>query len=185
MSLEDQIAKLDKDLRALIVSWERFFAGDLRVPPHADNTRLSNRLRALSGTPNQRRAEQFRLEQLQHRFSTYAANWERMLREREEGRGRFGGTGAAAPPRPAAANADSGRTVDSTGSDSLYDRYVAAKREHGEEVSLDRERFERQLAEKQEKLKAQLGRDVRFEVMVDDGKVKLAARKERKAGRRE
>jgi flavin-dependent dehydrogenase len=73
----------------------------------------------------------------------------------------------------------------STGSDSLYDRYVAAKREHGEEVSLDRERFERQLAEKQEKLKAQLGRDVRFEVMVDDGKVKLAARKERKAGRRE
>jgi hypothetical protein len=185
MSLEDQIAKLDKDLRDLIVSWDRFFAGDLRVPPHADHGRLSNRLRALSGKPNQRRAEQFRLEQLQHRFASYAANWERMLREREEGRGRFGGSGTAVPPRPAAANAGGGSSVESTDGEPLYDQYVAAKREHGDEVSVDREKFERQLAEKRKKLQARLGRDVRFEVMVDDGKVKLAARKNRKAGRRE
>jgi hypothetical protein len=185
MSLEDQIAKLDKDLRDLIVSWERFFAGDLRVPPRAENTRLSNRLRALSGKPKQRRVEQFRLEQLQHRFTSYSANWERMLREREEGRGRFGGSGAAVGAKPVAANAAGGSSVDPNDSESLYDRYVAAKREHGEEVSVGRERFERQLVEKQKKLRARLGHDVRFEVMVDDGKVKLAARKQRRTGRRE
>jgi hypothetical protein len=180
MSLEDQIARLDKDLRDLIVSWERFFAGDLRVPPHADHSRLSNRLRALSGRPSRRRAEQFRLEQLQHRFSSYSANWERMLREREEGRGRFGRQGATGPPKPAAANAHGGPTVDDGGGGSLYDRYVAAKRELGEHTAVDRTAFERQLADKREKLRARLGHEVRFEVMVDEGKVKLAARKKRK-----
>lgn len=184
MSLEDQIAKLDKDLRDLIVSWERFFAGDLRVPPQAENSRFSNRLRALSGKPKQRRADQFRLEQLQHRFTSYAANWERMLREREEGRGRFGGTGVSVPARPPAAGTASGGSTEDPGGESLYDRYVAAKREHGEGVPVDRESFERQLAEKREKLQARLGHDVHFEVMVDDGKVKLAARKKRKTGRR-
>jgi hypothetical protein len=185
MSLTDQIAQLDKDLRDLIVSWERFFAGDLRVPPHNDHSRFSNRLRALSGKPNRRRADQFRLEQLQHRFTSYAANWERMLREREEGRGRFGGPAAAVPVPRAAANGGGHGSVDSSDRDSLYDRYVAAKREHGEEVSVDRERFEQQLAEKRDKLQARLGRDVHFEVMVDDGKVKLAARRNRRTGRRE
>jgi hypothetical protein len=115
MSLTDQIAQLDKDLRDLIVSWERFFAGDLRVPPHNDHSRFSNRLRALSGKPNRRRADQFRLEQLQHRFTSYAANWERMLREREEGRGRFGGPAAAVPVPRAAANGGGHGSVDSSG----------------------------------------------------------------------
>lgn len=184
MSLEEQIARLDKDLRDLIVSWERFFAGDLRAPPHADHSRLSNRLRALSGRPNQRRAEQFRIEQLQHRFTSYAANWERMLREREEGRGRFGGSGAAMPQTPAAANTGRSSSVDRGDGDSLYDRYVAAKREQGENIALDREKFEQQLAEKRKKLQTRLGHDVRFEVMVDEGKVKLAARKIKKGEKR-
>lgn len=185
MSLADQITKLDKDLRDLIVSWERFFAGDLRVPPHADHSRFQNRLRALAGKPSRRRAEQFRLEQLQHRFTSYAANWERMLREREEGRGRFGGSAAAMPSTHAAANVGGVGSVDPSDSDSLYDRYVAAKREHGEKVAVDRERFERQLAQKRDKLRTRLGDDVCFDVMVDDGKVKLAARRNRRTRRRE
>jgi hypothetical protein len=54
---------------------------------------------------------------------------------------------------------------------------VAAKREHGLGVSVDRETFEAELVTKREKLEAKLGQKVRFEVLVEDGKVRLAARK--------
>jgi hypothetical protein len=61
----------------------------------------------------------------------------------------------------------------------LYDRYVAAKRQQGQDATVDRASFEAQLAVQRKKLATRLGKDVQFEVVVEDGKVKLAARKTR------
>jgi hypothetical protein len=184
MDLTDSIALVENALRDLIRDWERFFAGDLKVPPHAKHDRISGRLKSLSQHQTQRRADQFRLEQLQHRFMAYAMNWERMLREREEGRGRFAtaamAESAAAAPPPDASRTDS---VDKRKAESLYDRYVAAKHEHGLEVGADRAAFEAQIDAEREKLEDRLGEKVRFEVLVEDGKVKLAARRERRKGK--
>jgi hypothetical protein len=181
MSLTDSIALVENALRDLIRDWERFFAGDLKVPPQAKHDRISTRLRSLSQEPMQKRADQFRLEQLQHRFMAYAVNWERMLREREEGRGRFG---AAVPAKAeetrAVANARAAASVEKRTGDSLYDRYVAAKHEHGEELKTDRAAFEAQIEAERAKLEKRLGDKVRFEVLVENGKVKLAARRERR-----
>src|SRR5512139_3958851 len=93
MNLGEQLALIERAMQALIRDWERFFAGDLRVPPHDDSDRLGRRLRLLAEDSGGSRVDRFRLEQLQHRFQTYLQNWERMLRDREEGRAR---TGAAA-----------------------------------------------------------------------------------------
>jgi hypothetical protein len=183
MNLTDSIALVENALRDLIREWERFFAGDLKVPPQAKHDRISGRLKSLSHQPMQRRADQFRLEQLEHRFMAYAMNWERMLREREEGRGRFApgaqakAAGAASPTNTARAE-----SVDQRKGDSLYDRYVAAKSEHGQEVGADRAAFEAQIDAERAKLEDRLGEKVRFEVLVEDGKVKLAARRERRKG---
>ena len=183
MTVADPIALVDRALTDLIRDWERFFAGDLRVPPHDKHERLERRLRTLSQHPPRRRADQFRLEQLQHRFMAYAMNWERMLREREEGRSRAGGAAAARPPSaPAPANGRASRAVDPEESGALYDRYVAAKRARGLEVQVDRGAFEAQLASERSKLEARLGQKVCFDVLVEDGKVKLAARKIRSRG---
>jgi hypothetical protein len=148
------------------------------VPPQANHERINRRLRHLAGETIQRRGDQFRLENLQHRFTTYAANWTRMLREREEGRGRFAADGRPqpAPARPET-NADATGSVSTPGNGNLYDRYAVAKRERGLEVNVSREQFEAQLASEQQKLETRLGHAVRFEVHVQDGKVKLAARK--------
>ncbi len=183
MTAADPIALVERALTELIRDWERFFAGDLRVPPHDRHERLERRLRNLSQHPPRRRADQFRLEQLQHRFMAYAMNWERMLREREEGRGR---PAAAVPARPPSAetpaNGPGSGSVDLGESGALYDRYVAAKRDQGLEVQVNREAFEAQLASERSKLEARLGQKVRFDVLVEDGKVKLAARKVRSRG---
>ena len=86
MELEQKIQMLERDLREHVKNWERFFAGQLRVPPEVERTRFAQRLRTLAEREFTRRADQFRVEQLQHRFMSYSQNWERMLREREEAR---------------------------------------------------------------------------------------------------
>jgi hypothetical protein len=178
MNLTEQLAIVDRALQKLIRDWERFFAGDLRQPPTSDRDRLARRLRLLAEDQEGSRAERFRLEQLQHRFVSYSANWERMLREQEEGRGRSVAAvrrrGAPTAPDP---NASEPGTVDRPGPADLYDRYVAAKRDQGVEVAVDRETFDAEISAKRDKLEQELGRSVRFDVLVEeDGKVRLAAR---------
>ena len=182
MDLEQKIQMLERDLREQVKNWERFFSGGLRVPPEVERARFAQRLRSLAEQNFNRRADQFRVEQLQHRFMSYSQNWERMLRDREEGR--FArGEGASSRhthPHVEEANGPTVTSVDSPGRGSLYDRYVSAKRQLGLDVRMNRSDFDKQLERQREQLQDKLGRQVQFEVRVEDGKVKLAARKVRK-----
>lgn len=181
MDLEQKIQILERDLRELVKNWERFFSGALRVPPEIERTRFAQRLRTLAEQTFHRRADQFRVEQLQHRFMSYSQNWERMLRDREEGR-LARAEGSSSPrtyPQIEEANGPTVTSVDSSERGSLYDRYVAAKRQLGHGVRMERSEFDQQLERQRGQLEAKLGRQVQFEVRVEDGKVKLAARKVR------
>ena len=181
MELIEQIAFLERAVNEHIKEWERFFGGISKVPPVPERERIARRLRVLTEQTVNRRAEQFRIEQLQHRFMTYSMNWERMLREREEGRGKPPQVeGSMATPRPGAANAAPAGSVDSRGETDLYDRYLTAKSEHGLDVRVDRETFDEQIAQQRRKIEERLGRKVRFEVQVEDGKVRVVARKSKK-----
>ena len=182
MDLEQKIQMLERDLREQVKNWERFFSGALRVPPVVERTRFTQRLRTLAEQTFHRRADQFRVEQLQHRFMSYSQNWERMLRDREEGRLAQGDESSSPQTRPhfEETNGPTVTSVDSSGRGSLYDRYVTAKRQLGLDVRLGRSDFDRQLDQQREQLQEKLGRQIQFEVRVEDGKVKLAARKVRK-----
>ena len=177
MELIDKIVVLERAVSELIKEWERFFSGLSRVPPLAERDRIARSLRLLTEQTVHRRSEQFRIEQLQHRFMTYSQNWERMLRAREEGRGvdpRAEAAGAAgvdvgvAPP------------VHEGGEEDLFDRYIAAKKEHGLDVRVDRGTFEEQIALQRRQIEERSGRAVRFDVQVVDGKVRVVARKAKK-----
>jgi len=235
MRVDQQLPALEQMLNRLIREWERFFAGDRRVPPVVERTALDRRFRALLERPDNRRSVQFKFEQLQHRFGTYSQMWERMLREREEGRSPYpirrpgapppppppeplqpeparqapaaaspGGAGdsaaehrvagpdeptapvprldpSAQPARPAAhaaspPNAPASASVPSSGG-SLFDRYVAAKQYVGQEAKVDQRAFQAQIERQRSAIEAKLGQKVRFEVVVEGGKVKLAARR--------
>jgi hypothetical protein len=180
MDLEQKIQMLERDLREQVKNWERFFSGGLRVPPEVERTRFAQRLRSLAEQTFTRRADQFRVEQLQHRFMSYSQNWERMLREREEGRlARDPSVQPHTHPHIEEANGPTVTSVDQSGRGPLYDRYVAAKRQLGLDVRMSRSEFDTQLEQQREQLQNKLGRQVQFEVRVEDGKVKLAARKVR------
>ena len=181
MELIEQIAMLEGVLQKHIRKWEMYFSGVERVPPQDERERINRRIRLLAEQTVNRRAEQFRIEQLQHRFMTYSQNWERMLREREEGR-------AAKPHtdhelrRSAAANGTGKGSVDKAEESSLFDRYRAAKSERGLDIGVDRKTFDQQIAEQRKKIEERLGRKVRFDVQIENDKVRVVARKEKKKG---
>ncbi len=180
------VATLERELQGLILQWERFFSGDRRMPPQTERTRLERRIRQLQETGTLRGGAQFRLDQLQHRFSTYAALWERQLRQREEGRKvgvqtghRIESTGRATSveSRP---NERVPASVESSEGAGLYDRWMAAKREVGSGVGMTREEFEARLEKQRQELGGRLGGEVEFDVTVREGRVKLTARAKKK-----
>ena len=179
MELTEQIAVLERALKEHIRKWEMFFSGVEKVPPQTDRDRIARRLRLLSEETVHRRADQFRIEQLQHRFMTYSQNWERMLREREEGRTANVHTNPELR-RPVAANVSRAPSVEKAGSEDLFDHYRAAKGEHGHNVGVDRTTFEEQIAVQRQKIEERLGTKVRFQVRVEDGNVRVVARKIKK-----
>jgi hypothetical protein len=179
MELIEQIAVLERALRDHIIKWEKFFSGVDKVPPVTERDRIARRLRLLSEETVNRRAEQFRIEQLQHRFMTYSQNWERMLRAREEGRTPSFHSNPRLR-RAAAANVSRGSSVEETGGDALFEQYCAAKSEHGLSVGVDRATFDEQIAVQRQKIEERLGTKVRFQVRVEDGNVRVVARKIKK-----
>jgi len=172
MHMAAALAELDRAFRALIVEWERYFSGDRKVPPIGDRERFARRLGVLTGR-EARGAEAFRREQLQHRFTSYSQMWERQLRQREEGR--VAGGYIQGAPR-SAPNAEAAASVESGGDEGLWNRYVIEKERLGQEVTMGREAFLEQLNRQREELEARFGCTVRFQVQVEGGRVKVAAR---------
>jgi hypothetical protein len=178
MELIEKIAIIERTLQEHIRKWERYFSGIDRVPPQDEKQRINLRIRRLAEQTVNRRAEQFRIEQLQHRFMTYSQNWERMLREREEGRNQLSQV-ASELRRPVDANAGASQSVDKVGEDPLFDRYLAAKTERGLEVNVDRKTFDAQIADQRQKIEKRLGREVRFDVQIEGDKVRVVAKKKK------
>ena len=178
MELTEQITVLERALKEHIRKWDMFFSGVEKVSPQIERERITRRLRFLSEQTVNRRADQFRIETLQHRFMTYSQNWERMLREREEGRKVQPHTNPEL--RAAAANDPPPAPGEGGEGDSLFERYCAAKAEHGIDVGVDRKTFDEQIAAQKKKIEERLGREVRFELRVEGDQVRVVAKKNKK-----
>jgi hypothetical protein len=189
MDVSSKINGLEGDLRTLITRWDRFFAGELKMPPTREKEILGQRLRALADTPEGAHSgDHFRLEQLQHRFMSYAMNWQRLLREREEGVRRFvpgqqdGVSHAVSPARQEVmANTPPPASVDHVDTDDLFERWCSAKAETGHEVKINRQAFEAQINRQRQDIEKRMDSTVMMDVTVADGKVKLTARRVEKS----
>ncbi|MEN8163397.1 MAG: hypothetical protein ABFS37_04650 [Acidobacteriota bacterium] len=185
MDLSSLIIGLEGDLRMLITQWDRFFSGELRVPPNREKNILGQRLRALSEkSSGESSGDRFRLDQLQHRFMTYAVNWERLLREREEGVRRFipgkgheVGASVSSGSQSPVPNVRPVASVDRDDTGDLFERWCRVKAEIGQDVKIERHAFEAQIDRQRRDIEARMGAKVEFEITVADGKVKVTARR--------
>jgi len=183
-TIENELAVLERGLRALQVEYERFFTGDLKLPPNDTRRRMEDLLKRLAGVNVEKAAERFRLQNIQSRFHSLTELWEKRLVARAEGKP-VGGRPprarkeAAAPAKgPDADASTSVRRRERSDLMPLFQRYCDARRAMGEDVSrLRYERFEELIRRQASEIRRATGsKRLVFEIQTLDGKVRLVGR---------
>ena len=169
----DQLAALIQKFR---VDSQRFFAGDLLLPPEEMRDKIVAELRRLRGSGLKGAAASFRLGSLEAQFQSHLDLFGRRLRAREQG--------AAG----VAARAESASTPDPEKGVILGQRDSSAAVEalfkglYQRNPTMDLERFRAYIQRQAETIRAKTGcREIQFRIAVQDGKTKLKAKPVRSA----
>jgi hypothetical protein len=196
---ERELLVLEQSLRRLAAECDAFLYGSASKPPVQTRRHVEEMLRRLNASDSMSAAERYRFSTLQGRFSALTERWDRLLAEKESGRrpglyGHFREAGGASGgpsggiPGPNANNPNVGRpssvqeerpAVPANPDRDLFERYVAAKKARGEDVSGYRlEGFLEGLERERRKVRERVGAaDVVFDVAERDGRVRLVAKK--------
>ena len=183
---EEQLARLEEDIRRLKVEFDIYFNGAAKRPPYDTKGRVETVVKRLADERTLSFAQRYHYNSLVARYTSFLQLWRRTMQEREEGR-------VHAPTRRhARAAEDSRESAPSTfvcadaRSDvetvkNLYGALVEAKKSCGESTDdLSFARFHRMVAEKSEALKERADCErVHFSVAVRDGRVQFKAKAEK------
>jgi hypothetical protein len=191
---DDELDKLEEDIRKLKNKYDQFFAGIQKMPPSHERRMVEVYIHELSKQKIRDNTRRFRLSQTLSRFNQYREMWGRKMREREEGPLDFRRRQAAMkepseeirrPARPdvrVTSSAAEPYVKVGTGSNGAEIRqiYDQIEKEHqklgrASNVSFDqlRSMIEKQSESVRERYKVSA---VAFRVDVVDGKVKLKAK---------
>ena len=181
MATEEDIAELDRKVKQLKLDYERYFLGLRPREPLQLRGDVDRTMTLLSSKPIQNTALRFRYASICSRYQAFKRQWGDTLRQMEAGtytRHRFKAQlhdrePAQAPPAQQAAAASG---------DDLYASYRDARLACGQPVEkLSRERLDTIIASQREKLEKRFGADARFQfrVVVEDGRAKLKASRQR------
>jgi hypothetical protein len=185
VSIARDLDLLDKSIASLKLDYERFFSGDLKVPPLPARRSVEQVLRRVGNVSLDKAEERFRLQALQGRFTALSELWEKRLVAKEEGRGRIRPQIRVRPvERPAPApSSDAGAAASVKGLGrgdlrSLFDRYCAARAALGEDASrLRYDRFEELVKKQAAEIRRATGATrLAFDVQTREGKVRLVGR---------
>jgi len=185
VSIARDLDLLDKSIVSLKLDYERFFSGDLKVPPVPARKSVEQVLRRVGNVSLDRAEERFRLQALQSRFTALSELWEKRLLAREEGRSRVRPPirlrSVEQPASSPSGNAGAAASVKGSGRGdlrSLFERYCAARAALGEDASrLRYDRFEELVKKQAAEIRRATGATrLAFDVQTRDGKVRLVGR---------
>jgi hypothetical protein len=181
-TVEEQLARLEEDIRRLKVEFDIYFNGAAKRPPYDTKGRVETLIKRLADERTLTFAQRYHYNSLAARFSSFMQLWRRTMQEREEGRG----PARRPAPRPEPESAPATFVCADPRSDvrtvrGLFDALVEARRKCGEPTEdLSFARFHRMVAEKSEALKQRAGCErVHFSVTVCDGRVQFKAKAEK------
>jgi len=182
---EEQLARLEEDIRRLKVEFDIYFNGAAKRPPYDTKGRVDTLIKRLADERTLSFAQRYHYNSLAARYSSFMQLWRRTMQEREEGRGhasrRQAHAAAAAPESKPSTFVCADARGDVQTVRGLYDALVEARRRCGEPTEdLSFSRFHRMIAEKSEALKERVGCErVHFSVAVQDGRVQFKAKAEK------
>jgi len=183
---DEQLTRLEEDIRRLRIEFDIFFNGAAKRPPYDTKGRVETLLKRLGDDRTLTFAQRYRYNSLAARYNAFRDLWRRTMQGREEGRD---------PASAARANAKRELTADAEPVSivctdahkeidvvkSLYASLVEAKQRCGEPTEgFSFPKFHRLVAQKADGLKEKSGcKRVRFSVAVEDGHVSFKAKPDR------
>jgi hypothetical protein len=185
-SADEQLTRLEDDIRRLRIEFDIFFNGGAKKPPYDTKGRVETLLKRLGDDRTLTYAQRYRYNSLASRYNAFRDLWRRTMQGREEGRDPVSAARASAKRETAEKKieavsfvcADAHHEVEIVRN--IYDSLIEAKRCCGEPTEdLSFPKFHRLLASKADGIKQQVGcARVRFSVAVEDGHVSFKARAE-------
>jgi len=82
---DDELDKLEEDIRRIKNRYDQFFAGIAKTPPSFERHQLESRIHELSKQNIRDNARRFRFNTILSRYNQFREMWARKMREREEG----------------------------------------------------------------------------------------------------
>lgn len=182
---DEQLTRLEEDIRRLRIEFDIFFNGAAKRPPYDTKGRVETLLKRLADDRTLTYAQRFRYNSLAARYNAFRDLWRRTMQGREEGRDPVMAARAQvkketiAPPEPSSfVCADAHREVEVI--KNLYRSLLEAKQRCGQPTEdLSFPKFHRLIASKADGIKQQRQCErVRFSVAIENGQVSFKARAE-------
>ena len=83
-SLDQQIVRLEEDIRRLKIEFDIYFNNGAKRPPLEARARLDANLKRLADTRNLTFAQRYQFNMIVSRFTSYRELWRRLLKKRGE-----------------------------------------------------------------------------------------------------
>jgi hypothetical protein len=185
-TVDDQLTRLEEDIRRLKIEFDVFFNGASKKPPYDTKGRVDTMMKRLADDRTLTYAQRYRYNSLASRYNAFRDLWRRTMRGREEGRDAAATARASAKEQAVAEFKRADFVCDDAHKNvelvkNLYSALVEAKKVCGESVEdFSFPRFHRLIASRADGLKERLGCNrVSFSVDVEGGHVSFKARGER------
>jgi hypothetical protein len=186
--IEDDLNLLDAKIKHLKLEYEQYFMGARKREPQVLRGEVQKIVNYYANVPIRNTGHRFKFNNLRSRFFAFRRHWEGTLRKIEDGRYEKHRFQAELHDRERR-NANGGkRAAADAGSpgkqdvDQLFEAWVGAREATGQKTTgLTREKLQAQLEQQRSSLRERLGvADVRFRVVVEEGRAKLKASPVRK-----
>ena len=183
---DEQLSRLEEDIRRLKIEFDVFFNGASKRPPYETKGRVETLLKRMADDRTLSFAHRYRYNQLASRYNAFRELWRRTMQGREEGRDPVVTARASAKQQAAehfkSANFvcnDPHRDVELV--KEVYQALMEAKKACGEPMEdFSFPRFHRLLASQADHLKERSGCErVSFSIDVDGGHVNFKAKADR------
>jgi hypothetical protein len=182
-TVEEQLLRLEDDIRKLKIEFDIYFNGGTKRPPYDLRNRVETMIKRIGDDRTLNFAQRYHYNTLATRYNSFRELWRRLIQGREEGRDQA----AAARVALHAERQRSGERAvfvcdnahnEITTVKDIFEALVEAKRRCGEPTDdLSFPRFHHLIATKTEKLKEHLGcQRVRFSIAVEEGRVSFKAK---------
>lgn len=202
MTIDEELATLDDNVRRLKVEYDIFFGGGSKKPPTDIEWRVQNLLKKHSDGHKLNYAQRFRFNTIQQRYALFSGLWQQKLRIKEEGYRRpqdamLGIQGMRAEQEHAAELAlrhQHAPVMESTADEpfrihcadvnaepakveALYKALVETKKKAGENGAGSLDSFKKFVQQKTSQIRKEYGcEQVEYTVEMRDGQVKLKAK---------